>query len=288
MTELVREVKQTNSLLGKILKSADRQREESRKAAQGQQQASGQGQRRGGFIQRLFGGGRQGSGGGGGQGGQSRAERMAEEQEKSAGGGGLAGAAVGLISGAIQGAVTPGLTRREREYMVARSTATEGSAGFAIEAAKRGGADTAMQMRVGDAAANAAGALVDNAFHPVLEKTKMMRGGYADLEQMAGAGVEISDEMMARRTASLSQQADRRYQFQQRTTAAISGAQGGAVDFNPQQMLDNSAIGASSNEELKSMVQEFQRNLQGLNTEVSRTTESLRSNNDDAYRATSP
>lgn len=280
--EMVRALKETNSLLGRILKAMERQREDARgmQAKQADQRSRGEGS--GGQVQgiigqlrQMFGGGGGGRrGGGGGDAGQQQPRQ-----------GGLTAGLIGAGSAVAQAALSPQMTTREREYMATRGVATEGAAQGAMAMANAAGASEAMQMRVGEAAGQAAGSAVDAAFHPVMQKTQEARGGFADLRQMAAAGIDVSDEMVAQRAQTTYEAADRGYEFDNRVTSALSAMQTNSSGGSGAQTFFSGAFGGE-NDGIKSEVKRLQDAMRTFNEEIEKGASSLRSRNDDAYRAT--
>lgn len=128
------------------------------------------------------------------------------------------------IAGAVTALFQPMLTAREREYKASRAGATELSAFVGIKAAEMAGQDTAAQMNAGQAARELAGSVVDAAFHPVIQKTNEMRGGFGDLRRLAQLGYDISDSDLQGRSDMLKRFADRGYEFDQQMTNAISNS----------------------------------------------------------------
>lgn len=132
------------------------------------------------------------------------------------------GAGLGALGGIVQSLFAPMKTGQEREAELLRSISAESSAQAAIAGTRALGGSEAMQMRAGQFAGDAAAAAVDAAYHPLMTKIQGVRSGMADLSQLAAAGVQVDDDFIRRRTASLREMEERRYEFDQRATSAIS------------------------------------------------------------------
>lgn len=170
------------------------------------------------------------------------------------------------IAGAVTALFQPMLTAREREYKALRAGSTEAAAFGAIKLAEVAGQDTAAQMNAGQAARELVGGAVDAAFHPVIQKTNEMRGGFGDLRRLAQLGYEISDEDLQGRSDMLKRFADRGYAFDERMTDAIS--QSTTNDFAEARRAAKADVDRFSQDSSQSIVQKQEEGnqlLRGIN-----------------------
>lgn len=262
MGAMLRAIREQTSVLSKILQRLDRQREEQGRATRMQQSKAATGGDGGSSGGRGGGGGQDG---GGGDGGEPRQGLRSTA---------FTAAATG-IGGAVSALFMPQVTEREREHAALRGASTEAASQVAMGIARSTGASEAMQMSIGAAASNVAGAAVDSEFHRVLTQTQQARGGFADLEQMAAAGIDISDEMVAQRAVTTYQQANRAYDFRDRREAALNEVNRG--DF--EQARDRGTEG------IQEAMNRFKEELSGMTSELSRARGTLSNDNSDAYRS---
>jgi hypothetical protein len=154
----------------------------------------------------------------------SREKARAEEkndQNRKARQGAFGSALGGAAASAVKALLAPMRTSKEREAEFVRGSSSEAAAASAIALSQMAGADTALQMRAGEFAAQATGAAVDAAYHEPLQKIQGVRSGFADIEQLMAAGVDMDDDFLRRRARSLHEMENRRYEAQGRINDVI-------------------------------------------------------------------